>query len=67
MATSRPVLTETLPIPPLDLTGRAPPRLVVHWSRWSTAGQPACRVSYSHGFMWSKGNRRSLTNRGNVA
>lgn len=26
MATSRPVLTETLPIPPLDLTGRAPPR-----------------------------------------
>lgn len=28
MATSRPVLTETLPIPPLDLTGRAPPRWV---------------------------------------
>jgi len=26
MATSHPVLTETLPIPPLDLTGRAPPR-----------------------------------------
>ncbi|XP_027050305.1 anaphase-promoting complex subunit 1-like [Pocillopora damicornis] len=26
MATSRPVLTETIPIPPLDLTGRAPPR-----------------------------------------
>lgn len=26
MATSRPVLTETIPIPPLDLSGRAPPR-----------------------------------------